>query len=606
MMNIRKYTWISLLACCIFACTFAALYARAGGGGDFGGGDGGGEGLGTLIYILIRIIIELPFPFNVIVGGGVTVGFIIVTRMSQKKIKEQTILNQLPSGEPIKKVKGYDRFIAANPDFDEELFKRAVRETFIKVQKAWEKQNVSEIRHFISDGVYQRFNTQFKMMSLLKQKNIISDINIKNVYIDRVESDGLYDIVHTAIHASLHDRFVSELDSSLNTGGYEEFVEFWSFLKKRDKPRKDMYFTYDCPNCGSPLPPDMGELSQCPSCNTITNSGEYDWVLSEITQADDYITANPRLSKSPALTEKIRSLIDENEDFAVQLIEDKASNGYLQILTACAFKDPAVMRRFVSDEFFQKFSSELVKDEKIAYNRLYLHDVTLIGVSDDGTKNILSVAIKSSFQRIRLSAKSIEKIDYAVTSRTEVMLLGRDKNFTPSKGSIYAHQCASCGAPVENSLSITCAYCGSALNSTKGEWIVLDILSPGHYEEYVNTNIDNFSYQKDVKLLDKLMDVRDFAFNNVMVIMAADGAFQDEEKEFARRLARKWGYNESKLDPFFQMAQSGQLSIRMPENPSKIAKIYRLMEKAALADNTITEEERAVLDQIKSHYRIET
>lgn len=599
----RTFLILSILLL-FFAFLTTALLARAGGGGDFGGGgDGGGEGLGTLIYILIRIIIELPFPFNLIVGGGVTIGFIIVTRMSQKKIKEQTILNQLPTGEPVKKVKGYNRFIAANPDFDEELFKRAVRETFVKVQKAWENQNVSEIRRFISDGVYQRFNTQFKMMSLLKQKNIISDINVKNVYIDRVESDGLYDIVHTAIYASLHDRFASDLDSSLNTGGHEEFVEYWSFLKKRGKPRKDMYFTYDCPNCGSPLPTDMGELSQCPSCSTITNSGEYDWVLSEITQADDYISANPRLSKSPALTEKIRALINENEDFAVQLIEDKASNGYLQILTAHTLNDPSIMRRFVSDEFFDKFRSP-AKDERIAYNRLYLNDVTLIGVSDDGEKNIISIAVKSSFQRVRLLQRSLEKIDNVVISKTEVMLMGRDKNFSPSKGSIYAHQCSSCGAPVENSLNINCAYCGTPLNSTKGEWIVLDLLTPEQYEEYVSNNSDDFSYQKDLKLLDKLMDVRDFAFNNVMVVMAADGVFQDEEREFALKLARKWGYNPDKLDPFFQMAQSGQLRIRMPENPAKIAKIYRLMEKAAMSDTTITEEERAVLDQIKSHYRL--
>ncbi len=604
-MKKRTTSTFIFLVILIIALMSSALFARAGGGGDFGGGgDGGGEGLGTLIYILIRVIIELPFPANIIVGGGITVGFLIVTRTTQKKIKEQTILNQLPSGEPVKKVKGYERFIAANPDFDEELFKRAVRETFIKVQKAWENQNVSEIRRFISDGVYQRFNTQFKMMSLLKQKNIITDINVKNVYIDRVESDGLYDIVHTAIHASLHDRFVSELDSSLNTGGHEEFVEYWSFLKKRGKPRKDMYFTNECPNCGSPLPADMGELSQCPSCNTITNSGEYDWVLSEITQADDYITANPRLAKSPSLTEKIKELIEENEDFAVQLIEDKASNGYLQILTAITMNDPTIMRRFVSNEYFTKFST-LKNTDRIEYNRLYLNDVTLIGVSDDGSKYILSIAVKSSFQRVHVLQNSTENIDAVVVSKTEVMLMGRDKNFSASKGSIYAHQCSSCGAPVENSLEIHCAYCGAALNSTRGEWIVLDVLTPEQYNDYVNTHRGNFSYQKDLSVLDKLIDVRDFALNNVMVIMASDGFFQDEEREFALQLAHKWGYNPDKLDPFFTMAQSGQLHIRMPDNPSKIAKIYRLMEKAAMADSTITNEERAVLDQIKSHYHIE-
>ncbi|MCX7680171.1 MAG: TIM44-like domain-containing protein [Spirochaetes bacterium] len=603
MFTIFKKRGIVFSVLIIIAFFPVTIYARAGGGGDFSSGDSGGEGIGTLIYILVRIIIELPFPFNVIVGSGVTVGFVIVTRLSQKKLKEQSILNQLPTGNSVKSAKGYSRFIAANPDFDEEVFKQAVRETFVKVQKAWEKQNVSEIRRVISDGVYQRFNTQFKMMSLLKQKNIITDITVKNVYIDRVESDGAFDIVHTAIHASLHDRYISELDSSLNTGGYEEFVEYWSFIKKRGNPRKDMYFTNNCPNCGSPLPADMGELAQCFSCNTITNSGEYDWVLSEITQADDYIAAHPRLSKSRPLTEKIQQLIDENEDFAVQLVEDKASNGYLQILTAIALNDPSIMRRFVSDDFFAKFT-KTSSEQRIAYNRLFLNDVTLIGVVSDATMNILAIAVKCSSQRVRLLRNSIEKIDPVVFTKTDVMLLGRDKDFSHSRGSLYAHQCSSCGAPVANSLDITCNYCGTPLNSTKGEWIVLDILSPEQYSEYEEKN-KNFIYRKDIALLDKLMDVRDFAFNNVMVVMAADGVFHDDEKKFAQMLAQKWGYNTEKLEPFFEMAKSGQLTIRMPQDVQKIKKIFRLMKKAASIDREMTREEKEALDRVKASYGIE-
>jgi predicted lipid-binding transport protein (Tim44 family) len=594
---------IRILIMAAFAFIVTDLYARAGGaGGDSGSSGGGGGDAGDIIYIIYIILRMLPFPLNIIVVGIVIVGFIISSYYTKKTVKQKTIFNQLPTGEPVSNIKGYDRFIKNSPDFIEESFKNNVKSAFLDIQDAWQNQDLSKVRKFLSDGVYQRFNTQFKMMKLLQQTNTIEDIEIKNVYIDKVESDGLYDIIHTAIHASVNDHFVSRLDSSLNSGGKEEFVEYWSFLKKRNKKHKDIYNSDNCPNCGSPLPADMGEVSKCESCGTLTNSGEYDWVLSEITQADDYISAHPKLAKSENLTEKIREIINENDDFAVQIVEDKASNGYLQILTAQAYNDPAVMRRFVSDKVFKELG---INETGLitAYNRIFLNDVFLVGVSDEADRNVLHIAVKSSYQRIQIDNNNrINKIDEAVVSRTEVIFMSRDKDAAESKGSLYAHSCPSCGAPVENSLNIACDYCGSAMNSTSTEWIITEIMSLGAYNEWLNTNKRDLSYSVDTGLIDKLYDVRDFAFNNVMLVIAADGVYADEERQFAEELAGKWGYSVEKLQPFFAMAQNSQLVIRMPEDQKKQKKIFKLMKKAAESDQNISVEEQKLLDYIASQY----
>jgi predicted lipid-binding transport protein (Tim44 family) len=596
---------LSVLAL-IFSC--AILYARAGGaGGDSGGGsfvgDGGGDdGLGLLIYLVIRLLLELPFPLNVISVSILIGGFIIFSYITKKKVREQTIYNQLPAGDVVKKAAGYDNFIRNNPDFDEDQFKEIVRKAFLKIQDAWERQDLSGVRKFISDGVYQRFNTQFTMMQLLKQRNTLDNVTVKKIYIDRVNSDGLFDIIHVAINASITDRFISGLDSSLNSGGTEEFVEYWSFIKKRGRARKDLYYTDDCPSCGAPLPKDMGELSVCASCGTQTNSGEYDWVLSEITQADDYISANPKLDKSDDLNEKIRRLIDENEDFSVQLIEDKASNGYLQIITAIACNDPTIMRRFVSDEVFKKVTARMTGNT-IAYNRIYLNDVYLVGASESDNLNNLYIAVKSSSQRISIENERVKLIDRVLISGTEIIVMSRDRNAAASKGSIYAHICASCGAPVENSLNIRCKYCDMPLNSTNNEWIVTDLMSVPEYNSFRSGNRQSFGYGVDPAMIDKLMDVRDYAFNNIMVVIAADGRISDEEHQFALDIASRWGYNLRRIEPLFDMALSGNLVIKMPENQAKRVKIFRLMEKAAAIDR-ITAEERELLDSIRDEYGI--
>jgi len=609
---LKKRTLFLVLFILLIACAFTAtvLYARAGGaggysdsGGGSSGGSGGGEGIGYLIYILIRIIIELPFPINIIVAGIIIAGFLIFSHITKKKVQQQTILNQLPTGDSTKKAGGYDSFLKNNPDFNETSFKENVTSAFMRIQKAWEVQDISDVRKFISDGVYQRFNTQFKMMQLLKQKNTINNLEVKNLYIDRVESDGLFDIIHVAIHASIEDRFISELDARLNQGGKEEFVEYWSFLKKRGKPRKDIYQTDNCPNCGAPLPEHMGEVSKCEMCGTLTNSGEYDWVLSEITQANDYIGTHKKLQKSSELNEKIRNIINEDQDFSVQLLEDKASNGYLQIITSIALKEPAIMRRFVNDEVFQKISG-LIGEDQVAYNRIYLNDVTLLGVSETEDTHILAISVRSSFQRIILKDGAVTIVDPAVISKTEVLLMSRDKNATASKGSLYTHNCPNCGAPAENSLDINCQYCGMPLNSTSSEWIITGLMSIAEYNDYVSDNASQFSYKVNPDLLDKLYDVRDFAFNNVMVVMAADGNFSEEEEEFMRELAQKWGYDINRIQPFFQMALNGQLVIRMPEDLKKQQKIFKMMEKAAAADSSISPEEQDLLDRMRMQYHL--
>ncbi|MBU0764271.1 MAG: TIM44-like domain-containing protein, partial [Bacteroidetes bacterium] len=319
----------------LLLCISDDLHARVGGGGGSSSGGGDGDILGLAIYILYMI----PFPWNLVVLAVIILLFIL----ARKKARQQTILNRLPTGHGIKKARGYENFMAGNPAFNEEEFKKNVGDSFVQIQEAWQNKDMSKVRKYISDGMYQRLNTQFKMMKLLDQKNVIENLKVKNVYIDKVQSDGSYDIIHVAIHAAITDRFVSEKYSSLNQTFHEEFVEYWSFIKKRGADDKDLWHTNNCPNCGGELSKDGGEVCKCPSCGVMTNNPEFGWVLSEITQADDYITADPMVVKTENLKDKIKEMIHDNDDFSVQLIEDKASNGYLQVETARVMNDPKIM-----------------------------------------------------------------------------------------------------------------------------------------------------------------------------------------------------------------------------------------------------------------------
>ena len=587
-----------------------SVWASAGGGGgghSGGGGSGGGGGDGGaiiyLVYWLIRLIFMLPFPINIIVLGII----IFVIYKASKSYQAVSGLNNIPNYNPTTNYSVSNRqdkintdFTTKNSDFDVVKFKEKVRTAFIEIQNAWMFQDLSKVRKWISDGVYQRFNTQFIMMKQIEQMNEISGINIQQIYIDDVETDGVYDIMHVGIQYSMYDGFESKKYTRLNDGGPINALEFWSFIKKSGVKEKDLYHTTNCPNCGGDLPADGGETAKCPYCSTITYLGDYDWILAEITQADDYYNSNSKYEKQGKFSKKIREQIGEKQDFSLQLLEDKASNGYMQIMTAQVLKKPEITRRFVSDKLYEKIEQQIKTASTFVFNRLYLNHVTSFDFYKENGKDNIVVAIKRSSQKIKNTDTSSPQFEQSIFSKNEVLIMSRDTGAAKPQGSLYAHSCPNCGAPVKDTIELNCTYCNAQLNSTKYEWIVSDWMSAEEYDQFKKSTPATFVIDKNIDALDDLFAVRDYALNNVLMMIAADGKITGEETDYINMLAKKWNYDLNKIQGFLMLAKTNKLVVRMPQDAKQKQKIIAMMEKAAILDNTITAEEQALLEQVKS------
>lgn len=569
------------------------VFARAGGGG---GGGGGGDGLGEVLYY---IIVMIPFPYNLLVIGIL----ILLMYLGRRKMRESSVLNKMKETVP-DTPKGLAAFQQRNPGFSEEKFLARVRTAFMGVQNAWSAGNMAPVRRYISDGVYQRFNTQFKMMKQLELTNKLEKIEILQAKVHSYDRDGGYDVAHVAIGASLNDRFESKKYPDLNSGGIEAFTEYWTFIRKNGVEEKNIFDSENCPQCGAELPKDMGDVAKCAHCGAITSMGDYDWVLCEITQQDDFLFQNRKLTLyDGGHISKVRNVAGDIPGFSVQHIEDKVANGFLQIQTARTMKDPTLMRRFVSDKLFDAMSETITNEAPFVYYRIYLSDVTVNGANRDGNRINLAVAVKMSYQRVNIVENRIQRQDLSVISDTWQVNLSREVSDAPAKGSLYAHVCPYCGGTVGDTTDVKCQWCGSVLNSPKGEWIITSITDPKHLQNMgEELPAGGFAVMADMDKLEDMFDVRDYAFNNVAVMVAADNQITGEEKALLRKLARKWGYNLSKIEPAVEMAVNRKLPIRMPDNPKKRKKIFSLMAKAAAVDGLISTEEQELLDSIKAEY----
>ncbi len=590
----RNRRWLFAL---FFILVSVHLLASAGGGGGGGGGDTGDDdgGLFVMAYYILTLI---PFPYNIMVLAGV----IVIYYFGRKALRANSGLNKIASFDHMPSQASVipPDFLQRNPQFDEGKFREKVQTAFLGVQDAWMKQELAGVRKWISDGVWQRFHTQFIMMRALGQQNTMSDIRIKNMHIADVQRDGNYDLVDVAIHFTMMDNFTCERFPQLNQEGALENVEYWTFMRKSGVQEKDLFHSENCPSCGSQLPKNMGEVGKCEHCGTITTLGDYDWVLSEITQAADYANENDKLDKNGALTGKIRNAMQHDADFCVQLAEDKASNAYMQVMTALVTKQPERMRRFVSDELFGNYSGIIKSGPTFVFNRLYLNNVTLMDFYRLDGKDHLVIALRRTSQRVDISSGKLQMLDYAPYATNEVMVMSRDTGAGKAKGSLYAHSCPSCAGPIGDTLDLRCSYCGAEVNSTKHEWIVTKLVGTGEYASLVQQQHAPLTTNAGTDDLDPIFEVRDYAMNNVMLMIALDGEFKEHEIEFSKKLAKKMGYDDQKMAGLFDLARNRQLTLRLPEDRKKAEKVYHAMLKAASADGKIGEDEMALLGEVQT------
>jgi len=467
---------VPILLTVFFALLIAFdAYSRAGGaggshssshGGGFGGGSSGGGGGGGLVWFFL-----MPWPIKILIILAI-IGFLIY-RYINKGNSGGTDMESGSSGGP----QGMPQpipgdFIAANPNFDAQAFTQKVSTAFMGIQDAWQNKNLSKVRKWISDGVYQRFTVQFTMMKMLEQTNTISNINIKQIRIEAATQEGAYSMITASVYFSDNDNFICKKHPEFNeTFTGDTATEYWTFIKKTGVAEKDLYHSNNCPKCGQELGNDGGQVSKCPSCGTVTYLGDYDWVLCEITQEDDYNREGYKIQPTDPNIVPLYA----DKDFCIQMMEDKASNAVMQYFASRTAHDLKYVQRFTSDELFARLEKQIKAEPKFIFNRLYTNAVDTISCVNVNNVYQVTFNIFYSAMRVQENANgSITKLDDTVIERTLQLTLAK-KAGAVQKTQLWSFACPSCGAPYTDTTATECSYCQAKLNSTDNDWVIVNI-----------------------------------------------------------------------------------------------------------------------------------
>lgn len=358
----------------------------------------------------------------------------------------------------------------ASQNFPDGLDQNKLSVAFTEMQNAWQQKNVQNVRKWMSDGMYQRLHTQFHIMDLLGQRNRLSNLNIEEIRVIDNRKDGEYDVVDVEFSFSVDDDFISDKYPQFNESYPNDYVtEYWTFIRKQGVNGHDLYQSKNCPNCGDVLDENLGEVSRCKSCKTLTNNATYDWILCEITQEDDYDNQQPLLHDS-----QLWSLVKNDPDFAIQKMEDLASNIFMQIMEVFSGGDPKKLSKFADEKMVQKLNTIKQNYNNILFNRLFLNQVTLENyVLGENQILNLSLSVTATYSKVMLQNGKLSQLEDFETEDFQLVLSRSIYAKLPNEIS-YSHECPSCAAPYDDTTADTCSYCGSPVVDAGKIWVLTD------------------------------------------------------------------------------------------------------------------------------------
>jgi len=595
---VSRRVLIALLLVAVVLALASPALARAGGGQNFGGSSGGGggegiggDGLGLILYFLIRLVIAQP-----LIGIPLLIVFIVLVAKFGKSAKTggeyRTIARVGQAVSARQQAAMPDRLEAVrtrDPGFTEAAFLERVRGAFVEVQEAWSGQDLSRVRRFLSDGVRERFEMQIAMQREEGVRNRLDGLTISGARIVSVASDSHFDSVTVEFTASATDLDVDLASGKvLRTNTTQPFTEFWSFLRKpgtRTLQKPGLYEGF-CPNCGAAL--ELSDAGRCENCDSVVTSGDYDWVLAEITQSTEWDSGD-----EPTMVPGYSEMAARDQAFNLRHIEDRTSVIFWRYIK-CNFDGKAdALRKVATTEFTDSFEKSLALARDGDW-WLYFRDAAVGGVevqriqsAPDGARDRIEVLVRWSAGNAQRNAAGRTRNAGDRAIRPSLFVLERNSGVvTAADMSFMSSHCPGCGAPYEGGDSGTCDYCGRPLNEGAQDWVLTSIerFDPSRIR---SATVDTLSRQSLVH--------PEILVAAMASAMFADGQVDQKEEQLLRSFASSNGIGDSRTDEILAAVRSGGTTLPAAPSREQAVEILAAMARMALADGRLSGEEMELL-----------
>lgn len=600
--------WLSLLVACAVALSMfcgSKAFGRAGGGEHFSGGShsggssysgshsgGGGDdsygfgygdsrhdsSLGTLLatVVVIALIAAVRYYW---------------TEAQSRQIRRGNLALQAGQAERL-----VNEVRAADPSFDAGRMCARTETAFFKIQSAWSGHDLKPVRSFVSDGVYERFGLQIQEQQDLGLFDKMDQLRLEQVSLAQFHRGDVFDAITLRMDASAVD-----YKASLTTGQWVSgstaatpWTEYWTFLRRAGvgSVRDGGLIEGRCPNCGGDV--SINQNAACGYCGALLRSGEFDWVLCEITQQSEW---RPRTKQAVPGFDDLHA---SDRGLSTDALEDRASVIFWRKAAADRAGQPAVLRKVALDRFVDERTAagtgRQSAGQRTWFGQIGVGAVDTLGfvADEDAVRAVVRVTWTGSRFARQGDGPPRRLGESSVIRESLVLLRRRGVKSDPGRAIASAH-CPSCGRPASDGLSAACESCGMVLNDGSTGWVLETV-------EHADGPWTKRARQTDTIALADLPQDEPAPQPAAAGLLAwaihmslADGVIDPREQQRIDRFARLSRVRAEEVARLIDAARSGHLDTPVPTGAQDKAAWLTAMVQVALADGRIGNRELAFL-----------
>ena len=175
-------------------------------------------------------------------------------------------------------------------NFSANKFIGFTKEVFMSIQEAWSERDWSKIRPFEKEELFKIHEKQLDEYIRLNRINVMERISVGETYLHEYTRDKQFEYLTVCLDATFND-YIIDSNTRQVVEGYKNtryhttyLMTFMRNIGVKTNTATSNLNTKQCPNCGAPV--QITSAGKCEYCDTITTTGEHDWVLSDHISVD--------------------------------------------------------------------------------------------------------------------------------------------------------------------------------------------------------------------------------------------------------------------------------------------------------------------------------
>lgn len=171
----------------------------------------------------------------------------------------------------IQEIQKYDK------NFDEAMFLSKVDHIFIMVLNAIMDRDMSSVKHYLSNNIYERYNALVQMYLEDKKIRLFDEMNVKSTSIKgyNILEDSIQ--IEVSLISRFMDYFVDENGEYLSGVNTHRIEKEYKIVLTKKKDAEELKEARRCPSCGNTL--DINNTGVCPYCNNTIDMSDYDYIV---------------------------------------------------------------------------------------------------------------------------------------------------------------------------------------------------------------------------------------------------------------------------------------------------------------------------------------